>query len=202
MKKLVVSLILLAGFAFGAAAQENAFNKSVSLSIGGVTGLDADGLFINNYDPYSLAGIYEPTWSEPIYLPVFGLDGDWIFGRWIGVSLSLSYSSMKAEKQQLEGDVRNTVGYSKVQQLCLVPGVKVFWANRERFKLYSGFDAGVEARWVTDDGKTALNLGAAWDVLPLGARFKFIDNFGLYAFMESMVGRRILGARFGIGFAF
>lgn len=202
MKKLAFILILLAGFAFGAAAQENSFNKSVSFSIGGVTGMDADGLFINSYDPYSLAGIYEPTWSDVSYLPVFSLDGDWILGRWIDVSLSLSYSSMKAEKQKLEGNTIKSFGYSKALQLCLVPGIKVLWANQERFKLYSGFDIGAEARWIIDDGKPDFNLGAAWDLVPIGARFKFIDNYGLYTFTEGMIGRRVLGVRFGFGFAF
>lgn len=199
MKKLSFSILLLAVFAFGAAAQEKSFNKSVSLSIGGVTGLDARGLFSNTYDPYSLSGIYEPTWESPTYLPVFGLDGDWILGRWIGVSLSLSYSALMAEKVEMTGE---SLGSSKARQLCLVPGIKAYWVNRERLKLYSGLDLGAEALWIADGGKPAFNMGVAWDLVPIGARFKFIDNYGLYLFMEAMTGRRVIGSRFGVGFAF
>lgn len=199
MKKLTVSLILLAVFAFGAAAQENSFNKSVSLSIGGVTGLDARGLFSTYSNPYSLSGIYEPTWDSPIYMPVVGLDGDWILGRRIGVSLSLSYSALKAEKFNMDSE---SLGFSKARQVCLVPGIKAYWANRERFKLYSGFDIGAEALWIIDGDKPSFNMGVAWDLVPIGFRFKFIDNFGLYVFVETMTGRRVLGSRFGVGFAF
>ena len=200
MKKLALSLLLLAGFAFVAAAQEDFFNKSVSISIGGVTGLDARGMFQDNSNPYTLAGTYEPTWSTPTYYPVVALDGDWILGRRIGVSLSLSYSSLKAEK--LDGVTRNSLGYSFARQLSLVPGIKLYWVNRERFKLYSGADIGAEACWISEEGKPELKFGAAWDILPIGARFKFLDGFGLYVFAESMFGTRLIGSRFGVGYAF
>ena len=199
MKKLLVSLLLSAVFALAASAQDNSFNKSVSLSIGGMTGLEAEGFFINNEDPYSLTGIYEPRWDNVIDLPVFGLDGDWILGRWIGLSLSLSYSGIKAEKIDMS---EGSMGFSQVRQLCLVPGFKAYWANRERFKLYSGFDIGAQARWMKDEGKTSFGISPAWDFVPIGARFKFLDGFGLFAFAELMTGRRVLGTRFGVGFAF
>ena len=199
MKKLSISLLLLAVFTLGAAAQEKSFNKSVSISLGGEPTLVSENPFSNNYNPYSLAGIYEPTWDSPTYLPVFGLDGDWILGRWIGISLSLSYTALKAEKLDLNSE---SLGWSKARQIFLVPGIKAYWANRERFKLYSGLDLGAEARWIIDDGKPDFSIAAAWDIVPIGVRFKFIDDFGLYIFVEGMTGRRVLGSRFGVGFAF
>ncbi|MCR5561573.1 MAG: hypothetical protein K6F58_07145 [Bacteroidales bacterium] len=200
MKKLAFSLVLLAGFALGAAAQENAFNRSVSLSLGGVTGLDARGLFQDNSNPYTLSGVYEPTWSNPIYYPVVSLDGDWILSRRIGISLSLSYSSLKAEK--LDGVTRESMGFSYARQLCLVPGFRVYWANKERFKLYSGAGIGAELCWITEEGKPERKFGATWDILPLGVRFKLLDGFGLYVFGEGMFGTRLIGYRLGVGYAF
>jgi len=200
MKKIIISIVALLGICLASSAQDSSFNKSLSLSFGGASGLQSEGFFSATDDPYTLSGIYEPTYSYHSYMPTWSLDGDYIFGRWFGASLSLSWSAMYAQK--LDGVNRNIIGDCSVNALYLVPGVKVYWTNRERFKFYSGLDAGAVGYFINDDDDSRFKLAPCLDIVPVGLRFKYVDGFGLFSFAELIMGNRMIGGRFGIGFAF
>lgn len=201
MKKQVLTILVLLICGIGAQAQDLLFKKGISLCIGGMSALDIENPFPSSEDPYSLSGIYEPTYSHyHASYPVFSACGEFILSRWIGVGADLSWSRFSKEK--LSGVTRTFIGEVRYSGIYLMPSVRVYWLNNDRFKLYSGFYAGALAKFINDSGASSFKMGFAYELVPIGIRISISGKGRVYGMVESNVGNRIDGGRMGIGISF
>ena len=200
MKKMFFILALSLGMCMAAGAQTSGDGIGFSFTIGGPGTTRWSDLFPSDYSNYTLAGIYGPKYSEETHAPVLSAGSDFILGRRIGLYFDLAWTSLGATK--LDGVLEDELGKCSVNLFYALPGIKVYWANKARFKLYSGVGIGAMGTLVNDCGDTSFDIGLASELIPLGFRFRLLDDRGFYFLMDSLAGRRISGVRVGVGYAF
>lgn len=200
MKKLFFIIALSLGMAVAAGAQTSKSDISINISLGGFNSVVWSDFFPSDENYYTLAGIYGPQYADETYTPVISIGSDLILGRRIGLYFDLAWSALSATKQ--DGILGDEIGKCSVNSFYAIPGVKIYWGNRPRFKLYSGVGAGAAGRLINDCGASAFDVDFAAELIPLGGRFRILDDYGFYFFLDSVVGSRLSGARVGIGYAF
>lgn len=205
MKKTIFIFLLLASSGLYARAQELKHTKGISLNVGVSSTL---GLYYQDHyqhysssDPYSLSGIYEPTYEiSSTEYPVFSLSGEYIVNKWLGVGVDMTYSTLSVEK--LSGVSRMNIGEISVKGIYLMPSVRGYWVNKERFKLYSGLYTGAMVMFAKELENSSPKLNFSIEVLPIGMRFSIAGNGKFYGVVENLVGSRMLGCRVGLGMGF
>ncbi len=200
MKKLFFILALSFGLCIAAGAQTTGDGIGFSFSMGGPGDTRWSDLFPSDYSNYTLAGIYGPKYSDESYSPVLSVGSDFILGRRIGLYFDLAWTALSATK--LDGVLEDELGKCSVNLFYALPGIKFYWSNKPRFKLYSGAGIGAMGTLVNDCGNSRFDIGLASELIPLGFRFRLLDDKGFYFHMDSMAGRRIGGVRVGVGYAF
>ena len=200
MKKLFFILALSLGMAVAAGAQTTGDGIGFSLSIGGASSTIWSDIFPSEDNYYTLAGIYGPKYSDETFAPVLSVGSDFILGGRLGIYFDLAWTTMSATKT--DGVLGDELGKCNVNMFYALPGIKMYWANKPRFKLYSGVGLGASGTLVNDCGDSRFDIGLASELIPLGFRFRLLDDKGFFFHMDSMAGRRISGVQVGIGYAF
>ena len=200
MKKLFFILALSLGMTVVAGAQTTGDGIGFSISMGGPGSTTWSDVFPSDDNYYTLAGIYGPKYSDETYSPVLSVGSDFILGRRLGLYFDLAWTMLSATK--VDGVLGDEIGRCSVNAFYALPGIKLYWANKPRFKLYSGVGFGASGTLVNDCGDSRFDIDLASELIPLGFRFRVLDDKGFFFYMDSMAGRRISGVRVGVGYAF
>lgn len=205
MKKPVLIFLLLLSLGLFARAQESNLTKNISFSAGYSSTLGFH--YRNHYqqysysDPHSLSGTYDPTYSvSSDEFPVFSLSGEYLVAKRLGVGIDITYSTLSLEK--LSGISRMTIGSANLTGLYIMPSVRGYWINGERFKLYSGFYVGAVVLLPQGLDNASAKVDFSIETIPIGMRFYLGRERKFYVLLENLAGTRMLGTRTGFGISF
>lgn len=196
MKRLLISIVLLAGIAAGAMAQYDWKERRNSLSVTvGSPSLISGG-----------SGVFTSMFSKDADMSIFGTYGlNYGFNvlKWMRVGGSFFYSGWKMDKSDEEKTKTD-----RYDEMALLAKVDFTYLNRKYVRLYSGAGVGANLtniRHITDGIENKDNLNPSefmpycgWVVTPIGVE---AGGKCVYGIAEINIGRCDF-FRAGLGFRF